>query len=536
MAPPPRVLVLDLGDVLFFYKIAGLTKFLPYTLQRIVTSWQWEALECNLLTEDQAIRLLARDLELAPDVVHEGLWQCRETLSVDTDLLALLCQIKDQMRVVGGGLKVYAMSNVSRGDFELMDKVLKKAGVDWSLFDGIFTSFGARMRKPDHFFYRHVARSIGGHPGNMIFVDDKKKNVDAAIACGMKGIVFEKRDDLVNQLNAILLNPGVVRAKAWLESHARRIVNQIEGESKPSFEDTFSQFLLMEATNDLSLLHLFVPENGQIETNEDIEATVASARQWNYFLEQPVGTTKEFPADVDSTSCYLIAFTPSEGVSQLLDSMLANRNDDNLVQTYWDVNRPRVDCCVLTNVVRAFYKYGRGSDVRESLDYVKAALLERTYISGTRHYCTPETFLFFVSKLVSDHPFEAELQALRKPLIKAVCDRVGVYENKVTQQELDLAAASESTAQKYEAYVPEVDSLAIAMRVISCQLLGIQPGKLDQDVMRLAQMQDDDGSWPLGWLCRYGRTKARIGNRGVVTAIAANALEAEALKSVVGLN
>lgn len=326
---------------------------------------------------------------------------------------------------------------------------------------------------------------------------------------------------------AIDLGSQVQQGRAWLQGNARRLFNQIEGSL--TFEDTFSQFLIMEVTNDISLLHLHPDKN--LETNHDVRNTMNVAKKWNYFLDKPVGTTKTFPPDVDSTSYALLAFTPTVGVDDLLDSMLANRNGDGLVQTYWDPERPRVDICVLTNVVRVFYKYDRSADIQESLAYVSKGLTSGTYMSGTRHYCTPEVFFFFVSQLVAAHPYAPEIQALRVPLAKALASRMGVYEFEVTQAELDLAEASQAKGEKYEAYVPEVDSLAITLRILACQSLGLRPKGIDQDISRLSALQCDDGGWPLGWVCRYGRSKLRIGSRGVTTAYAVKALGTEAMMS-----
>jgi hypothetical protein len=155
--------------------------------------------------------------------------------------------------------------------------------------------------------------------------------------------------------------------------------------------------------------------------------------------------------------------------------MLANRNDDGLVQTYWDPERPRIDICVLTNVVRVFYKYDRGTEVNQCLDYISNALSSGSYGAGTRHYCTPETFLFFLSHLVVDNPNAAQLQCLRQPLASALAARTGVYENQVTQSELDLVQSCQAKGEDYEAYIPSVDGLALAMRILSCHSLSVRP-------------------------------------------------------------
>jgi hypothetical protein len=45
------------------------------------------------------------------------------------------------------------------------------------------------------------------------------------------------------------------------------------------------------------------------------------------------------------------------------------------------------------------------------------------------------------------------------------------------------------------------------------------------DMAYLKEMQEIDGGWEMGWVCRYGRNQKRIGNRGVITAFAIKALE-----------
>ncbi|KAF3000676.1 hypothetical protein E8E13_001245 [Curvularia kusanoi] len=263
----------------------------------------------------------------------------------------------------------------------------------------------------------------------------------------------------------------VSKGRSWLQHNARRMLNHIE--TSGLFEDNFSQFFIMENTNDISLLHL-QPYN-DLETDSSIQTLTSTAKRWNYFLRDPVGTTKTFPEDVDTTSYSLLAFTPTSGVHQILDDMLANKTSEGLVQTYWDPTRPRIDFCVQANVVRAFYKYGRGAEVQESLAYVRKALEEEEYLEGTRVYCGPEIFLFFVSQLVGNNPQAPELQALRGPLVEAITARLGVYETEVAATKRDSTQTDQVKTEKESASAAEVDCLAIAMRVLACQSLKVRP-------------------------------------------------------------
>ncbi len=46
------------------------------------------------------------------------------------------------------------------------------------------------MIKPDPEIYRHVARELGIEPSQMVFIDNKKVNVDGAESIGVTGHVF----------------------------------------------------------------------------------------------------------------------------------------------------------------------------------------------------------------------------------------------------------------------------------------------------------------------------------------------------------
>ena len=68
----------------------------------------------------------------------------------------------------------------------------------------------------------------------------------------------------------------------------------------------------------------------------------------------------------------------------------------------------------------------------------------------------------------------------------------------------------------------EGDALQLAMRLLTCQIFGLRN---DVDRKALLDSQLDDGGWDTCWLCRYGSTGMRLGNRGVTTALAVKAFE-----------
>lgn len=267
--------------------------------------------------------------------------------------------------------------------------------------------------------------------------------------------------------------------------------------------------------------------------SRDLVALKEHPRTWNFFIGQfllalsttliltqkfPIGkallTTQDFPDDLDTTALALTVIQRDEEVvHSVMDEMQEYTNADGLIQVsnrlsfsdlraaltprclqaYFDHGRPRIDPVVCTNVLSLFCSYGRGHELSETFQWVYEVLLHRAYLGGTRYYTTPECFLFFLSRLIgcSDSP---ELHQQLKPLlIDRIWERVGV----------------------------EGDALALAMRVLICKSMGIRN---EIDFRSLLPLQCDDGGWEICWMEKSPGPGIRIGNRGLTTALAINAI------------
>jgi HAD superfamily hydrolase (TIGR01509 family) len=194
-----RILILDLGDVLFHYAVREITALSPSMFKAVITTPGWRDFECGRVNEEEALASITKELSLDLDTIREALTQCRQLLHVDHNLYDQLRALKAEMN---GTLKVYAMTNISRDDFARLKIILP----NWDLFDAEFTSFEAGMIKPDLQYYQHVLDNIkGADTASTIFVDDKLVNVDAARSFGIHGIVFESPTVLMDQLRSQLL-------------------------------------------------------------------------------------------------------------------------------------------------------------------------------------------------------------------------------------------------------------------------------------------------------------------------------------------
>ena len=198
----------------------------------------------------------------------------------------------------------------------------------------------------------------------------------------------------------------------------------------------------------------------------------------------------------------------------VMDEMLTYLNKDGIIQTYFDPTRPRIgkvtppthfclifnidtmtslDPIVCVNVLTLFYKYGRGDELDSTLEWVYSVLLHRAYLDGTLYYDGADTFLFFLSRLLRVAPI---VRARFTPLFTERC---------------------------LERFGTEGDALALAMRITACMAVNF---KSQVDYERLLKLQEEDGSFPLAYMFKYGGTGVLIGNKGLTTALSLKAIEA----------
>ncbi|GGK88220.1 HAD family hydrolase [Deinococcus radiotolerans] len=78
------------------------------------------------------------------------------------------------------GLKVGVLSNT----LPSIDRTLQAVGLH-DLVDVAVATCAVGVHKPDAGAYLHAAGALGVQPGEVLFVDDKQENVEAAVAVGM---------------------------------------------------------------------------------------------------------------------------------------------------------------------------------------------------------------------------------------------------------------------------------------------------------------------------------------------------------------
>ena len=153
-----------------------------------------------------------------------------------------------------------------------------------------------------------------------------------------------------------------------------------------------------------------------------------------------------------------------------------------------------LDACICVTILAFFYANGRGHELPETTEFVYNVLYHRAYTYGTTYYLGGDTFLFFLSRLLRLSKSPAVRQRFGPLFVERVQERFG----------------------------SPGDPLALAMRIFAAASVGMRNV---QDYQRLLSLQEDDGSWPVGWMYIYGLSGIKIGNKGLTTAMAFAAMQ-----------
>ncbi|MBR4842444.1 MAG: HAD family phosphatase [Bacteroidaceae bacterium] len=99
------------------------------------------------------------------------------------------------------GVGVYGLTNWPAETFDEARRRFKTI----ASIDNIVVSSHVKLAKPDPAIYQLLLSKYNLNPQECVFIDDRKDNVNAAIALGMKGIVFPgNADGLTETLYTLL--------------------------------------------------------------------------------------------------------------------------------------------------------------------------------------------------------------------------------------------------------------------------------------------------------------------------------------------
>ena len=132
--------------------------------------------------------------------------------------IALWTQLNEPMldwaqRLQRAGVRTGILSNI--GD-AMTEGLLKK--FEWiGGFHHCVWSYRLRMAKPEEAIYKAAAEGLDTPPANILFVDDKPENIEAARHAGMQAIQYSDHDSFEREMRergyADLLEPASVPAR-----------------------------------------------------------------------------------------------------------------------------------------------------------------------------------------------------------------------------------------------------------------------------------------------------------------------------------
>jgi FMN phosphatase YigB (HAD superfamily) len=234
---PLKALIFDLGDVLFTWSATTATSIPARTLRSILNTEAWIDFDCGRITQEQCYDQAAQHVPFSAVEIREAFRQARDSLQPNLEVIDAIRALKNSSQ---GQLQIFAMSNISKEDYAYVAKAVD----DWQIFDRVFASGLAGMRKPETAFYQHVLNAVDLSPQEVMFIDDKEENVLAAQNLGIRAMVFSESKVVVDILARIESDP-FERGYRYLLSHRDDCMTFTE--TGVTFEDNFAKLLMQEA-------------------------------------------------------------------------------------------------------------------------------------------------------------------------------------------------------------------------------------------------------------------------------------------------
>jgi FMN phosphatase YigB (HAD superfamily) len=129
-----NAVIFALGDVIFTWSAERLEiPIPPHTFEEMTRSSIFFEYQKGNLTESEAYQQIATLFETTVEKVEKSFIVVRDSIEINPSALDFVRLLESK------GLRVFAMSNISAPDFEVLKG--KASPQEWSLFDRVFTSY-----------------------------------------------------------------------------------------------------------------------------------------------------------------------------------------------------------------------------------------------------------------------------------------------------------------------------------------------------------------------------------------------------------
>ncbi len=190
-----KAIIFDMGGVIINFKEIEYYQYLSkkYKLNINYLENLFDPLidqmdEGNLKLND-ALELISKKLKITRKQMHlEWISGFKKTANINSNVINLI-------RHLSLNYYIYLLTNVNISRYLTTRKEFLNGNSN--IFNKKFISCYIHLRKPDSRIYKYVLNKIKLNADEILFIDDMKTNVGAAVVVGMNGIVFKN----CNQLN-----------------------------------------------------------------------------------------------------------------------------------------------------------------------------------------------------------------------------------------------------------------------------------------------------------------------------------------------
>ena len=187
MANTIQWVIFDLGGVILNFKgsFARLSSALGIDQASLEKSYYRHAdlAACGKISTAEFWKRIQQDLQpvnAAAIADYEEFWTDNFTAIPETHAL---------LRELSGRYRLGIMSNTEFGVYE---RALRKGHIPTVPFEVVIKSCDVGIVKPDQRIYQIAQDQTGVTPGEILFIDDRPENVEAALAQGWRGILFDE--------------------------------------------------------------------------------------------------------------------------------------------------------------------------------------------------------------------------------------------------------------------------------------------------------------------------------------------------------
>ena len=126
--------------------------------------------------------------------------QLTELIAADTDLWSQLNppMLEWAQRLQRAGIRTGILSNMP----DAVEAGLRARHLWIESFDHHTWSHALNLLKPEPAIYLHSAVGLRTPPANILFIDDRPENIEAALAIGMQAIHYTTHADFVHEMHA----------------------------------------------------------------------------------------------------------------------------------------------------------------------------------------------------------------------------------------------------------------------------------------------------------------------------------------------